>query len=292
MMLDYDFPLWRPPSEGDNLIIQATLGCRFNGCTFCSMYKDKRYRARALDEVFADIERAAKAWPEAHRVFLADGDAYNLPTDVLISICDRLRAAFPHLQRITAYATPFNLLAKPADEIRLLKEKRLSLVYVGIETGSDLLLKKISKGSRRQMEAGLARAAEAGLKVSATVITGLGGKAHWQEHIDQTADLINTVPVTFLSTLQLGLEDSVGERFLSRYGEKFEWQDDHAVLLELKRLVEWLEPRAPVIFRSNHASNALPLAGTLPKDKAKVLARIELALEAGQGLRPRWIRGL
>lgn len=291
-MLDYDFPLWRPPSEGDNLIIQATLGCRFNGCTFCSMYKDKAYRARPLDAVFADIDRAARAWPDAHRVFLADGDAYNLPTGVLADICDRLRATFPNLQRVSAYATPFNLLAKSADEIRRLKEKRLGLVYVGIETGSDMLLKRISKGSRRQMEAGLARAAEAGLKVSATVITGLGGQAHWQEHIDETADLINRVPVTFLSTLQLGLEDNVAERFFARYGEPFAWQDDHAVLLELKRLVERLEPKSPVIFRSNHASNALPLAGTLPKDKAKVLAQIDLALAGGAGLRPRWIRGL
>lgn len=291
-MLDYDFPLWRPPSEGDNLIIQATLGCRFNGCTFCSMYKDKAYRARALEAVFADIDQAARAWPDAHRVFLADGDAYNLPTGHLAAICDRLRERFPALQRVSAYATPFNLLAKSAEEIRLLREKRLTLVYVGIESGSDLILKKVSKGSRRQMEAGLARAAEAGLKVSATVITGLGGQAYWQEHIDQTADLVSRVPVTFLSTLQLGLEDTVAERFFARFGEAFQWQDDHAVLLELRRLVERLEPRTPVIFRSNHASNALPLAGTLPKDKAKVLAQIDQALTGGQALRPRWARGL
>lgn len=291
-MLDYDFPLWRPPSEGDNLIIQATLGCRFNGCTFCSMYKDKRYRARSIDEVFADIDRAATAWPEAHRVFLADGDAYNLPTEALAAVCDKLRASLPNLQRVTAYATPFNLLAKSVEDIRLLKDKRLSLVYVGIETGSDLLLKKICKGSRTQMEAGLGRAAEAGLKVSATVITGLGGKTHWQEHIDQTADLINRVPVTYLSTLQLGLEDGVSERFFTRFGEEFHWQDDHGVLVELQRLVERLAPKHPVIFRSNHASNALPLAGTLPKDKAKVLAQIEQALAGTTALRPRWIRGL
>lgn len=291
-MLDYDFPLWRPPSEGDNLIIQATLGCGFNGCTFCSMYKRKDYRERPLAEVFADIEAAARAWPGAHRVFLADGDAYGLPTDALAAICDKLKQCFPNLTRVSAYATPFNLLKKSVEEIRLLKERKLSLVYLGIESGSDLMLKKIAKGTSKHMEQGLLRATEAGLKISATVITGLGGKAHWQEHIDATADLINRAPVTFLSTLQLGLEAEVAPRFFERFGEPFEWQDDVAVLEELHRLVERLDPPSPVIFRSNHASNALPLAGTLPKDKAKVLAQIEQALAGERGLRPAWLRGL
>ncbi len=290
--MNYDFPLWRPPSEGDNLIIQATLGCGFNNCTFCSMYKVKQYVERPLDAVFADIEQAARLWPDATRVFLADGDAYGLPTDVLAAICDKLRQCFPGLTRVSAYATPFNLLKKSVEEIQALKAAKLSLVYVGIESGSDLILKKIAKGTAKVMEQGLARAAQGGLKVSATVITGLGGKAHWQEHIDATADLINRVPVTYLSTLQLGLEAEVAPRFFERFGEAFQWQDDHGVLEELHRLVERLSPPSPVIFRSNHASNALPLAGTLPKDRAKVLAQIEQAMTGERGLRPAWIRGL
>jgi len=291
-MLNYDFPLWRPPSEGDNLIIQASLGCGFNGCTFCSMYKLKGYRERSLAEVFADIEQAGREYPNASRVFLADGDAYGLPTEVLEAICDKLRACLPGLTRVSAYATPFNLLKKSADDIRRLKDKKLSLVYVGIESGSDMLLKKIAKGSAKQMEQGLARAAEAGLKVSATIINGLGGKAHWQEHVDATADLVNRVPVTYLSTLQLSLESEVAPRFFERFGEEFQWQDDAGVLQELHRLVERLNPPSPIIFRSNHASNALPLAGTLPKDKAKVLAQIEQAMAGLRGLRPEWMRGL
>ncbi|OAN66992.1 radical SAM protein [Magnetospirillum moscoviense] len=291
-MIDYDFPLWRPPSEGDNLIIQATLGCRYNHCAFCSMYKGKTYRARPLPELFADIDAAAADWPEAHRVFLADGDAYNLPTEILAAICDHLAARLPNLQRVTAYATPFNLLAKSVEDMRALKEKRLTQVYLGIETGNDRLLKVIAKGSRKQMAAALARAREAGLKVSATVITGLGGQAHWQDHIDDTASLVNLAPPTFLSVLQLGLEESVAKNFFARQGEAFAWQDDRAVLVELRRLIERLDPPAPVIFRSNHASNALALAGTLPKDKDRLLAQVDMAL-AGQGrLRPRWIRGL
>ena len=291
-MLAYDFPLWRPPSEGDNLIIQATLGCGFNGCTFCSMYKVKEYQERPLAMVFADIEQAARVWPQASRVFLADGDAYGLPTEALLAICGKLQQCFPALTRVSAYATPFNLLKKSADEIQSLKAAKLSLVYVGIESGSDLILKKIAKGTSKVMAQGLAHAAEAGLKVSATVITGLGGKTHWQEHVDATADLLNQVPVTYLSTLQLGLEEEVAPRFFERFGEPFVWQDDAGVLEELARLVERLDPPRPVIFRSNHASNALPLAGTLPKDRDKVLAQIELARSGGRGLRPEWLRGL
>lgn len=291
-MLAYDFPLWRPPSEGDNLIIQATLGCGFNGCTFCSMYKVKEYQERPLAAVFADIEQAARVWPQASRVFLADGDAYGLPTEALLAICGKLQQCFPALTRVSAYATPFNLLKKSVDEIQSLKVARLSLVYVGIESGSDLILKKVAKGTSKVMAQGLAHAAEAGLKVSATVITGLGGKTHWQEHVDATADLLNRVPVTYLSTLQLGLEEEVAPRFFERFGEPFVWQDDDGVLEELARLVERLDPPRPVIFRSNHASNALPLAGTLPKDRDKVLAQIELARNGGRGLRPEWLRGL
>lgn len=283
--------LWRPPSEGDNLILQATEGCRYNSCTFCSMYKDRAYLARPLADVFADIEQARRVWPEARRVFLADGDAYTLPTDQLEAIARRLAETFPDLQRISAYATPFDLLGKSEDEMRRLKEVKLSLVYLGIETGWDWLLKRIAKGSAKQMEEALARAARAGLKVSATIITGLGGKNFWQGHIDATADLVSRAPPNFLSTLQLGLEPGQDERFFARFGDGFAWQDDAGALGELRRLVERLDPIRPLIFRSNHASNALPLAGTLPKDRAALLTRIDQAIEAGRGVRPAWARG-
>jgi len=291
-MLDYDFPLWRPPSEGDNLIIQATLGCRFNQCSFCSMYKDKVYQARPLAEVTADIERAAVAWPEARRVFLADGDAYGLPTETLLELCHRLRACFPDLQRVTAYATPFNILAKSAEEIAALRQARLTLVYLGIETGSDRLLKIIAKGAASRMAAALVRAADAGLKVSATVILGLGGRRLWREHIEATAALINGRAPTFLSTLNLMLDPAVAGGFFARFDEPFEPQDDHGILAELRLLIERLEPLTPIIFRSNHASNALPLAGTLPKDRDRLLAEIDSTLNGRHGLRPGWMRGL
>jgi hypothetical protein len=291
-MITYDAPLWRPPSEGDNLIIQASLGCRYNQCRFCSMYKSKRYHARPLPEVFADIERAAARWPDARRVFLADGDAYGLATEDLLAICGRLRQCLPALQRVTAYATPFNITAKSADEIAALKQARLSLVYLGIESGSDHLLKTITKGSAKQMAAALSHARQCGLKLSATVILGLGGRRHWQEHIDATAALINQDPPTFLSTLHLMLAPEVADGFLQRFDPPFEPQDDHGLLVELRALVERLAPPSPVIFRSNHASNALALAGTLPKDRLRLLAQIDDAQSGRRDIRPRWLRGL
>ena len=295
MMLTYDMPLWRPPSEGDNLIIQATLGCRFNRCAFCSMYKSKSYTERPLPAVFADIDRAAAMWPEAHRVFLADGDAFGLPTDVLLALAGRLRERFSALQRITAYATPFNLAAKSAEEIEALRRARLTLVYLGVESGSERVLKAIGKGSARHMEAALAKCRETRLKVSATVILGLAGRAHAREHIEATAEMINRQPPTYLSTLNLMLASEVAAEFFTRHAERmgqvFQPADDADTLAELRLLIAGLTPPAPVIFRSNHASNALALAGILPRDRERLLAEIDAAM-AGAVTRPLWMRGL
>ena len=295
-MIVYDMPLWRPPSEGPNLIIQATLGCSFNACTFCSMYKYKDYVARPLDEVFADIDDAAADWPDASRVFLADGDALVLETDHLAQILDKLIATFPDLQRVTCYATPQNLTKKSVDELSRLRDKRLSMVYLGIESGADSMLKRIRKGSAKLMEKALVAADEAGIKVSATVILGLGGKAHWREHIEGTAELINRAPPKFLSTLQLALEDGMEPEFRKSFerieSPGFEWQDDDGVLQELEYLLELLAPPRPVIFRSNHASNALPLAGNLPRDNENLLAAIRSAKAGNAALRPHALRGL
>jgi hypothetical protein len=291
--MPYDMPLYRPPSEADNLIVQATLGCSFNGCTFCSMYKSKTYRARPLAEVFADIADAAGDWPEAHRVFLADGDALTLPVDHLKAILDRLAATFPDLARVSAYATPINLLRKSVAELRDLRARGLTLVYVGIESGSGAILRRIRKGATpASMVAALERAREAGLKVSATVVLGLGGRALWREHVDGTLEVVNRAPPNFLSTLQLHLEDSAWPRFNACQGGAFAFQDDAGILAEQERLLAGLAPASPVIFRSNHASNCLVLAGTLPRDRDRLLARVRAAREGSAALRPRFSRGL
>ena len=174
-----------------------------------------------------------------------------------------------------------------------LGENKLNQLYVGIESGSGTILKKITKGaSPRSIRAALEKAHNCRLKVSATVILGLGGKSRSEEHIQGTIELLSRAPVTYLSTLQLFLETGERQHFLDKFGEPFCPQDDQAILREQRRLVAGIEPPNPIIFRSNHASNALALAGNLPRDRERLLARIDQALTYGEQLRPRQLRGL
>jgi len=286
-------PLYRPPSEGNNLIVQATLGCSFNHCTFCSMYKSKTYQARPLDSVFAEIDVMSKNLPQTDRVFLADGDALTLPTDHLVSLLNHLSEKFQNLTRVSTYATPKNLLDKTPEELALLREKGLKLVYLGIESGANLILKRIIKGASQKTHAkAIQRARDAGLKISGTVILGLGGRKDWLAHIEGTAELINKAPPTYLSTLQLRLDDDTFEDFMKTQPEGFSFQDDAGMLKEQERLISLLNPPRPVIFRSNHASNALALAGNLPRDRERLLGQIEAVRSGASKVRPEFLRGL
>lgn len=292
MPIHYDLPVWRPPSEASSFILQATLGCSFNRCSFCSMYRTKHFTIRPLAEVHAEIETVARIHPATQRVFLADGDALAAPVDHLVTILTALRAAFPRLERVSSYALPANLLKKSAAELTQLRENGLTLLYYGIETGSADLLKRISKGATPEaMVTGLTKAKQAGLRISATVILGLGGQTHWREHIDATTDLVNRLELDYLSTLQLMLDPMIYDEFHHKFREPFQEQNDRALLMEQARLIERLNPPAPLVFRSNHASNALALAGELPRDQKAMLAQLERALTGRVQLRPEWLRG-
>lgn len=292
MLIDYDMPLWRPPSEADSFIVQATLGCSFNRCSFCAMYRTKSFVIRPLAQVQAEIQAMARAHSGVSRVFLADGDALASPVEHLAAILQALRAAFPRLERVSSYALPANLLKKSVEELRQLRDGGLALLYYGIETGSADLLKRITKGATPEaMATGLGKAKEAGLKISATVILGLGGQTYWREHIDGTAELVNRVELDYLSTLQLMIDPSIHEEFHRKFREPFREQDDQALLAEQVRLIERLDPPAPLVFRSNHASNALALAGTLPRDREALLAQLQRAMAGEVRLRPEWLRG-
>ncbi len=293
MTIHYHMPLYRPPSEGNNLIIQATLGCSFNQCSFCCMYREKTYTQRPLEAIFQDIYQAAEQWPKAHRVFLADGDALSLPTTSLLAILQKLNATLPQLTRVTCYATPSNILKKTAKELKQLQQQGLKLLYLGIESGADLILKKTAKGAtQKSIAEAMIKAHDAGLKVSGTVILGLGGTTHWQEHIDGTIALLNHAPITYLSTLQLYLDKGVKDEFQHKFGEPFTMPNDNAILQEQVKLISGLNPPRPIIFRSNHASNALDLAGTLPKEQNKLLRQLHEALDGQRQLRPKYLRGL
>jgi len=291
-MIDYSFPFYRPPAEADNIIIQATLGCSHNRCSFCTMYKTKRYTIRSLNEVCREIEALAHAYPNANKVFLADGDALALPRDHLAKLLRLLKTSFPRLSRVSLYATAQNFLEKSIDELKELRAGGLSLAYFGIETGNDELLRKIDKGVNvDQMVEALHRAHEANIKISATVILGIGGEEYSKEHIYDTAKMINAVPITYLSTLQLGLEEGAKERFLKAF-DSFTPLNDLQILHEQRELLSLINPPQKIIFRSNHASNALHLSGTLPKDSEKLMAQIDYALRVGEGaLVPKRFRG-
>ena len=291
-MIHYSFPLYRPPAEADNIIIQATLGCSHNRCSFCSMYKSKRYAIRPLNEIQQEIEALTHAYPNANKVFLADGDALALPTDHLAKLLRLLKTSFPRLSRVSLYATAQNFLEKSVDELKELRSGGLSLAYFGIESGNSELLCKIDKGvNADQMIEALRRAYEANIKISATVILGIGGIEHTREHIHDTAKLINAAPMNYLSTLQLGLEEDSRGRFLRAF-DSFTPLNDLQILHEQRSLLSLINPSQKIIFRSNHASNALHLAGTLPKDSEKLIAQIDDALRVGEGaMVPRWMRG-
>jgi coproporphyrinogen III oxidase-like Fe-S oxidoreductase len=257
------------------------------------MYRSKNYTARSLESVFAEIQLAAIQSPNAHRVFLADGDALGLSTEHLVAILQKLNSAFPKLTRVSCYATPINIQRKSISELEQLHHLKLSLLYFGLESGSDLILRKITKGStQKRMQEVLIKANDSGMKVSATVILGLGGSTRSQEHIDGTIELLNSAPVTYLSTLQLYLENSMLSEFYKKFAEPFNALDDQGILQEQERLISGLNPAQPIIFRSNHASNALALAGNIPKDKLKLLSHLKDAMNGTSPLRPMFMRGL
>ena len=276
-------PLYRPPAEAYNAIIQVTLGCSYNKCSFCTMYENKNYKQRNVKDVFRDIEKMAKLYPQVKRVFLADGDALNLPTKDLIKILQHIKLYFNNIQRISSYASPYNMLEKTQDELNVISDNGLNLIYYGIESGNWELLKLINKPMKpSKIIEGLNKATKANIKISATVILGLGGKSLSNEHIRDTAKIINECDhINYLSTLQLMLKDNTEKEFFRRFKKKhkkFIELTNIQMLNEQVNFISLINPKKTIIFRSNHASNSLPLRGNLPKDKTNLLNTLKMVL--------------
>lgn len=279
-MIVYHHPLYRPPAEANSVIIQVTLGCSFNKCTFCTMYESKEFVVRPLEEVFLDIDKMAAYYSDTNKMFLADGDALACDTEHLIKILEYAYRKFTKLRRVSIYASAFNLHDKSLEELTLLKEKGLSLIYYGIESGSFEVLKRIQKPiSNQKMCDGLNKAYDAGMKTSVTVILGVAGKKYSNLHIEETAKILNQIKVTYLSTLQLMLENHTKQRFVKNFDGEFELLSTKEMLEEQKYFLELLNPKNKVIFRSNHASNSLALAGTLPKDKDRLIDEVSYVID-------------
>lgn len=288
----YEGTLYRPPSEADSYILQATIGCSWNLCTYCAMYRDRTYRVRDLGETLEDVRRAgATIGPRVDKVFVADGDALAMDLPTWESILDACREAFPRLRRVSAYATAMNLLQKSTPELARLRRLGLGLLYIGPESGDDVTLKRIVKGANFEdhVEAGR-RARDAGMKLSAIFLLGVGGVERSEEHALASARLATEMNPRFLSLLTLTVIPGLPISKLEATG-RFKMPTSEGLLREARTFIAETAPDDS-IFRTNHASNYLPLAGRLPRDRDRLVGLIDAALAGEIPLRPEWSRGL
>jgi radical SAM superfamily enzyme YgiQ (UPF0313 family) len=292
-MIRYEGTLYRPPSEADSLILQATIGCSYNECTFCGMYREKRFRVRKLDDLKREIEWAREHVPGVRKVFLADGDALMAKAAFLKGVLLELRAAFGPLARVSCYASPQALQVRAVEEMRELREHGLGLYYLGIESGDDAVLERLKKGVDSTEMVRVARKAhEAGVKLSTMILLGAGNRARSLEHARASARVVNAIQPRFVSTLVMTPVEGT-----PLWEEALRGEVDDLSPLELAReLREFLAhlELGGSIFRSNHASNYLALAGTLPKDKAALVGALDAVLAMGEraSFRSEWMRGL
>jgi len=288
----YQGTIFRPPSEAESLILQATIGCSWNHCTYCAMYREKAFRVRPVDELLAEIRAAGRAHgPAVTRLFVADGDALAMDLGHWEPLLLACREAFPRLRRVSAYATALNVAARSDPELRRLRELGLSLLYVGPETGDDVTARRIAKGAGFAEHALAARRAHAaGMKLSVIFLLGAGGADRTREHAEGSARLVTEMDPEFLSVLTLTVVPGTPLAALAA-GGRFELPAIDGMLRELRTLVDEARPTAAV-FRTNHASNHLPLEGRLPRDRERIVATIDAALSGAVALRPEWARGL
>ncbi|MFT7517031.1 MAG: radical SAM superfamily enzyme YgiQ (UPF0313 family) [Myxococcota bacterium] len=292
-MLNYQGAVFRPPSEANSLILQATLGCSWNRCTFCAMYREKKFRVRKLDDLKQEIDIVASNDIAPHKIFLADGDALMAKASFLGELCDYLNQTWPHLKRISCYASPQALATRKVSEMQMLRDKGLSQYYLGIESGNDQVLSDLDKGvDGDEMIRVALRAHEANVKLSTMILLGAGGHALSQQHALDSARVVNAINPRFVSTLVMTPTENTPLFEADQRGEV-----DHLSPLELaaelREFIAALDVQG-TIFRSNHASNYLTLAGTLPKDQDQLLKILNQVLADPQNakFRPQWARGL
>lgn len=290
-MIEYDPPVYRPPGEWRSFLVQATIGCSHNGCTFCGMYKGKKFRIRPMDDIIGDIREAAAFYNQYEKVFLCDGDAIVMKTEDLLEIIGEIKKDFPHCRLISTYAGPRSTLSKTPEELKILHEAGLGRAYLGIETGMEALLKSTNKGvSRAEMlEAGL-RLRNAGIDLWGIILIGLGGKPLSMENARETAKLINEMQPNHLSAMNYTPVEGTKLGNQALRGE-FQVLSAKESLMETAELI-WNLEVSGMHFTSDHASNYLPLKGTLNEDRDKLLRLIDGAIGGKVAVRSEASRGL
>lgn len=275
----YIEPLYRPPSEALSLIIQITVGCSHNKCTFCGMYKGKKFRVKSMERIKEEIDFFRNNVTYAERIFLADGDALILSFDKLKEIISYVNEKFPERTRISMYASPKAIQLKTVEELKALKEMGVTLLYLGVESGSDKVLKEIKKGVTKaeMIEVGK-KIKEAGIELSVTAIAGITEKENSLEHAMETAQVISQINPDYFSILSLILEEGT-ELFEKCMEGKFIPLTNVEILEEIKDIIKNIEVKENCVFRSNHASNYVALKGTLPQDKENLITTIDTALK-------------
>ncbi len=290
--MEYEGIVIRPPSEAESLILQVTLGCSHNRCTFCPTYKGRRFQIKGLDRIKEEIDEMAPCGP-FRKVFLADGDALIIPQDKLIAILQYLKERLPGLRRVGLYGNAKSILRKSVEELRALKALKLGIVYLGVETGDQTLLEKVRKGAsyEQMVEAGR-RVKEAGITLSATVLLGLGGVEHGQQHALATAKILSDIDPDFASALTLMVVPGTPLHEELESG-RFQVPTPFHLLEELGTIIAHTH-FTNCYFTSNHASNYLPIKARLPRDKDAVVRLIQKVVSSQDAsrLRPEFLRGL
>lgn len=287
----YEGLVYRPPSEARSLIVQVTIGCAHNKCTFCTMYKDKQFRVRKKEEVLEDFQMAYDTYGDRiRRIFLADGDALIVRTPDLLDILNFIREKFPSTERVTSYGTPGDILRKSEEELKSLARAGLDMVYMGAESGDAVTLERINKGVTREeiIEAGQ-KLRRCGIRSSITLISGLGGRERKREHAVESAKLISAIKPDYVGFLTLMLDEST-EIYRQIQAGEMELLTPEEVVEEMRLFLTNVDSKGTV-FRANHASNYVILKGNLNEDIEEMLQRLDEVEKAGK-YRPERVRGL
>jgi len=288
--MHYEGFIIRPPSEADSLLLQVTLGCSHNKCTFCGAYKDKRFTIKEDAIIDADIDYASTNLRFFRRVFLIDGDALIIPQQRLVRILSRIREKMPWIQRVGIYANAKGILRKTEGELAQLRDLGLGIVYFGLESGDAQVLQNVRKGHtpERMIEAGR-KIRAAGMKLSAMVILGLAGRGKSLEHARATGEALSAIDPNYVGVLTLMIYPGTPLAAQVKEGE-FELLTPHEMLKELREMLFHTNMTRGLFF-ANHASNYLPLKVKMPADKQKAIQSLESALRGQTALKPEWMRG-